>query len=74
MIATASDTMVNRENGHKSKHKYNQLKMRLTEEMDKTKFVAFSTQKGGAGKTTLTVLMASYLHYVKGGKRRRRGL
>lgn len=28
-------------------------------------FVAFSTQKGGAGKTTLTVLVASYLHYVK---------
>ncbi len=28
--------------------------------------VAFSTQKGGAGKTTLTVLAASYLHYVKG--------
>lgn len=27
--------------------------------------VAFSTQKGGAGKTTLTVLVASYLHYVK---------
>lgn len=40
--------------------------MTLTEEMNKTKFVAFSTQKGGAGKTTLTVLMASYLHYVKG--------
>lgn len=32
----------------------------------KTLKVAFSTQKGGAGKTTLTVLMASYLHYVKG--------
>lgn len=31
-----------------------------------TLLVAFSTQKGGAGKTTLTVLMASYLHYVKG--------
>jgi cellulose biosynthesis protein BcsQ len=29
-------------------------------------FIAFSTQKGGAGKTTLTVLVASYLHYVKG--------
>lgn len=29
-------------------------------------FVAFSTQKGGAGKTTLTVLMASYLSYVRG--------
>lgn len=28
--------------------------------------IAFSTQKGGAGKTTLTVLVASYLHYVKG--------
>lgn len=28
--------------------------------------IAFSTQKGGAGKTTLTVLVASFLHYVKG--------
>lgn len=34
--------------------------------MKEAKFVAFSTQKGGAGKTTLTVLMASYLHYVRG--------
>lgn len=31
-----------------------------------TKYVAFSTQKGGAGKTTLTVLAASWLHYMKG--------
>jgi cellulose biosynthesis protein BcsQ len=31
-------------------------------------YVAFSTQKGGVGKTTLTVLVASYLHYVKGYK------
>jgi cellulose biosynthesis protein BcsQ len=31
-----------------------------------TKYVAFSTQKGGAGKTTLTVLAASWLHYVRG--------
>ncbi len=31
-------------------------------------FIAFSTQKGGAGKTTLTVLMASYLYYVRGMK------
>lgn len=29
-------------------------------------YLAISTQKGGAGKTTLTVLVASYLHYVKG--------
>jgi cellulose biosynthesis protein BcsQ len=28
-------------------------------------YVAFSTQKGGAGKTTLTVLTASYLHYLR---------
>lgn len=29
-------------------------------------FIAFSTQKGGVGKTTFTVLTASYLHYVRG--------
>lgn len=33
--------------------------------MTDPKFVAFSTQKGGAGKTTLTVLTASYLYYVR---------
>src|SRR5574344_409983 len=31
-----------------------------------TLFVAFSTQKGGVGKTTFTVLVASYLYYLKG--------
>ncbi|MDR2146326.1 MAG: ParA family protein [Tannerella sp.] len=31
-----------------------------------TLFIAFSTQKGGMGKTAVTVLVASYLHYVKG--------
>lgn len=30
-----------------------------------TLFVAFSTQKGGVGKTTFTVLVASYLYYLK---------
>lgn len=34
--------------------------------MNEPTYVAFSTQKGGAGKTTLTVLVASYLYYVKG--------
>ncbi len=29
-------------------------------------FIAFATQKGGVGKTTFTVLAASYLHYAKG--------
>jgi chromosome partitioning protein len=28
------------------------------------KFVGFSTQKGGVGKTTLTTVMASYCHFV----------
>lgn len=28
--------------------------------------IAFSTQKGGVGKTTFTTLAASYLHYVRG--------
>lgn len=32
----------------------------------KTLLVAFSTQKGGAGKSALTVLMAGHFHYVKG--------
>ena len=49
-----------------NEHKLNLLNKQMTEKMNKTTFVAFSTQKGGAGKTTLTVLMASYLHYVKG--------
>jgi len=36
-------------------------------EMEKeTLFIAFSTQKGGVGKTAFTVLMSSYLHYEKG--------
>ncbi|SHE50770.1 Cellulose biosynthesis protein BcsQ [Mariniphaga anaerophila] len=33
-----------------------------------TLFIAFSTQKGGVGKTAFTVLMSSYLHYVQGLK------
>ena len=33
---------------------------------EETLFVAFSTQKGGMGKTAVTVLTASYLHYVCG--------
>ena len=31
-----------------------------------TLFVAFSTQKGGMGKTAVTILTASHLHYVRG--------
>jgi cellulose biosynthesis protein BcsQ len=43
------------------------FKTQKTIDMKKeTLFVAFSTQKGGVGKTTFTVLAASYLHYLKG--------
>jgi len=31
-----------------------------------TLFAAFSTQKGGMGKTAVTILTASHLHYVRG--------
>lgn len=31
-----------------------------------TMLVAFSNQKGGVGKSTMTILLASYLHYTKG--------
>lgn len=34
----------------------------------KTLFVAVCNQKGGVGKSAITVLAASYLHYVKGVK------
>ena len=36
--------------------------------MSNTIVVAFSNQKGGVGKSTLTVLLASYLYYEKGVK------
>ena len=32
----------------------------------KTVFIAFSSQKGGVGKSTFTVLAASILHYKLG--------
>ena len=31
-----------------------------------TKFISFSTQKGGVGKSTFTTLVASLLHYRMG--------
>lgn len=34
--------------------------------MDNTIFVAFATQKGGVGKSTVTALVANYIHNVKG--------
>lgn len=34
--------------------------------MSEPVFVAFATQKGGAGKSTLTALTASYLYYLEG--------
>lgn len=34
--------------------------------MSDTVFVAFASQKGGSGKSTLTALAASYLYYLDG--------
>lgn len=34
--------------------------------MKQTVLVAMSNQKGGVGKSTITILLASYLYYVKG--------
>ena len=38
----------------------------MNKQMNQPLFVAYATQKGGVGKTTFTVLTASYLHYEKG--------
>lgn len=38
----------------------------MEKQMNKPLFMAYATQKGGVGKTTFTVLTASYLHYEKG--------
>ena len=48
----------------KQKNKSSTNKMYRT--MSKEIFVAFATQKGGIGKSTVTALAASYLHNVKG--------
>lgn len=37
----------------------------MERQMNKPLFMAYATQKGGVGKTTFTVLTASYLHYEK---------
>ncbi|MFR9592730.1 MAG: ParA family protein [Rikenellaceae bacterium] len=41
-------------------------KIKIDRDMKKELYIAFATQKGGIGKTSVTVLVASYLHYVKG--------
>ncbi len=49
---------------HPGKQKTDKLKLMLMKKPPL--FVAFSNQKGGVGKSAVTVLMASYYHYVKG--------
>lgn len=38
----------------------------MKKEINKETFVAFATQKGGVGKSTITVLVANYIHNVMG--------
>ena len=59
--------------GHQSVHIFelagNRQKRVITNlkvnDMSKTRFVAFATQKGGIGKSTITALVANYFHNVK---------
>ena len=39
---------------------------KMNKEMNKETFVAFATQKGGVGKSTVTALVANYVHNVMG--------
>ena len=39
---------------------------KMNERMNKETFVAFATQKGGVGKSTVTALVANYVHNVMG--------
>ena len=48
------------------KQKIKSSTIKLNRTMSKEIFVAFATQKGGIGKSTVTALAASYLHNVKG--------
>ena len=48
------------------KQKTNSSTIKIYRIMNKEIFVAFATQKGGIGKSTVTALAASYLHNVKG--------
>jgi len=52
------------QSAYKQKIKSSTIKINGT--MSKEIFVAFATQKGGIGKSTVTALAASYLHNVKG--------
>ena len=38
----------------------------MNERINKETFVAFATQKGGVGKSTVTALVANYVHNVMG--------
>ena len=48
------------------KQKIKSSTIKKNRNMSKEIFVAFATQKGGIGKSTVTALAASYLHNVKG--------
>jgi len=46
--------------------KWTILNFRKMETVKKTLKISFSTQKGGVGKSTITTLLASLLHYRLG--------
>ena len=53
---------------HRHSYKPTMIKTyrKMNKEMNKETFVAFATQKGGVGKSTVTALVANYVHNVLG--------
>ena len=48
------------------RHSYKPTMIKTYRKMNKETFVAFATQKGGVGKSTVTALVANYVHNVLG--------
>ena len=48
------------------RHSYKPTIIKTYRKMNKETFVAFATQKGGVGKSTVTALVANYVHNVMG--------
>mgnify|MGYP002712891991 CR=1 FL=1 len=48
------------------RHSYKPTMIKIYRKMNKETFVAFATQKGGVGKSTVTALVANYVHNVMG--------
>ena len=55
-----------RTGGETHRHSHKPTTIKTYRKMNKETFVAFATQKGGVGKSTVTALVANYIHNVMG--------